>query len=48
LKTAVFGIFVFGILPGSACDQSAEPALDQESGEVEWVVFFFKECLGIL
>ena len=23
-------------------------ALDQEGSEVEWVVLFFKECLGIL
>ena len=48
LKGALFRIFVFGVLGGGTDDQPAEPALDQESSKVEWVVFFFKKCLGIL
>lgn len=36
------------MIPGRAGEQTAEPTLDQESREVEWVVVFFKECPAIL
>ena len=37
------GFLFSAVLPGSTRDQAAEPALDQERTEVEWVVFLFKE-----
>ena len=41
-------MFVFGILRGGAHDRFAEPALDQESGEVERVALLFRKGLCIL
>jgi hypothetical protein len=48
LEAAIFRVLVFGILGRSAYDQFAQPALDQERREVEWVLFLFSKGFGFL